>query len=121
MGALALAYESDSQYQDICKYLGAENGFWIKNDIWKGSDAAFQQAEIKVDRKAVNWTIADFSCFGNERLKNEVKYLILVRMKENSLSAVSCNKKAESVHVIWGDPRSLQGISEEIYEDFDIP
>lgn len=91
MGALALAYESDSQYQDICKYLGAENGFWIKNDIWKGSDAAFQQAEIKVDRKAVNWTIADFSCFGNERLKNEVKYLILVRMKENSLSAVSCS------------------------------
>ena len=35
MGALALAYESDPQYQDICEYLGAENGFWIKNDIWK--------------------------------------------------------------------------------------
>lgn len=91
MEVLALAYESDPQYRDICGYLCAENEFWIKNDIWKGSDAAFQQAEIKVDKKAMNWIIADFSGFENERMKNETKYLILVRMKENSLSAVSCS------------------------------
>lgn len=91
MGVLALAYEPDPQYQDICKYLGAEDGFWIKNDVWKGSDAAFEEAGIKADKKAGNWMIADFSSFENERLKNEVKYLILMRMKENSLSTVSCS------------------------------
>lgn len=91
MGALALAYESDPQYQGICKYLGTENGFWIKNDVWKGSDAAFLEAGITVDEKAGNWIIADFSSFENERLKNEMKYLLLVRMKGSALSAVSCS------------------------------
>lgn len=91
MGALELTYEPDAQYQDICEYLGAENGFWLKNDIWKGSDAAFEEAEIEVNEKAANWIIADFSSFESERLKNEAKYLLLVRMKENSLSAVSCS------------------------------
>lgn len=91
MGARSLAYESDHLYQDICEYLGAENGFWIKKDIWKGSDAAFGEAGIVVDEKARNWIIADFSCFENGRLKNETKYLILVRMKEKSLSALSCS------------------------------
>ncbi len=91
MGVLELAYEPDSQYQDICEYLCCENGFWIKNDIWKGSDAAFQEAGIVVNEKAKNWIIADFSSFESQRLKNEAKYLILVRMKENSLSALSCS------------------------------
>ena len=115
MGALALAYESDPQYQAICEYLGAENGFWMKNDTWKGSDAAFQQAEIKVDEKAVNWTIADFSGFENERLKNEVKYLILGRMKENSLSAVSCS--ANYARAIRNLGRSLKNEAVSSFRD----
>ena len=115
MGALALAYESDSQYQDICKYLGTENGFWIKNDIWKGSDAAFEEAGIVVDEKARNWIIADFSCFENERLKNEAKYLILVRLKENSLSALSCS--ANYLRAIRNLGKSLKNESLSSFRD----
>lgn len=115
MGALALAYESDPQYQDICEYLGAENGFWIKNDIWKGSDAAFEEAGIVVDEKARNWIIADFSCFENERLKNEAKYLILVRLKENSLSALSCS--ANYLRAIRNLGKSLKNESVSSFRD----
>ena len=33
MGALALAYESDDKYSEICEYLDKHGEFWIKNDI----------------------------------------------------------------------------------------
>lgn len=118
MGALELAYEPDPQYQDICEYLGAENGFWLKNDVWKGSDAAFDEAEIEVSEKAANWIIADFSGFENERLKNEVKYLILVRMKENSLSAVSCS--ANYLRAIRNLGTSLRNESISSFREIEI-
>ncbi len=118
MGVLALAYESDPQYQDICEYLGAENGFWIKKDIWKGSDAAFKEAGIAVEERAGNWIIADFSCFENERLKNEAKYLILVRMKENSLSAVSCS--ANYLRAIRNLGVSLRNESVSSFRDVEV-
>lgn len=118
MGALALAYGSDPQYQEICEYLGAENGFWIKNDIWKGSDAAFFEAGIDVDERVGNWMIADFSCFEKERLKNEAKYLILVRMKENSLSAVSCS--ANYARAIKNLGRSLRNESVSSFRDVEV-
>ncbi|MFA9466175.1 MAG: tyrosine-type recombinase/integrase [Velocimicrobium sp.] len=117
MGELALAYESDFQYQDICEYLGTENGFWIKNDIWKGSDAAFEKAGIVVDEKVRNWIIADFSYFENDRLKNEAKYLIVVRMKENSLSALSCS--ANYLRAIRNSGKSLKNESVSSFRDVD--
>lgn len=117
MGVLELAYEPDSQYQDICEYLGFENGFWIKNDIWKGSDAAFQEAGIVVNEKAKNWIIADFSYFESQRLKNEAKYLILVRMKENSLSALSCS--ANYLRAIRSLGESLKNNSIDSFRDAD--
>lgn len=91
MGTLAFAYELEPQYQGICEYLGAENGYWIKNDIWKGSDAVFDETDIEVDEKAKNWTIADFTAFTSESIKNEMKYFILYRLKEKILTAHSCS------------------------------
>ena len=46
---------------------------------------------FKVNERAKTRIIADFSAFKQERLKNEMKYLILKRFKENELSAYGCS------------------------------
>lgn len=117
MGALALAYESDPQYQDICEYLSTEMGFWNKNDIWKGSDAAFKEAGIDINKRVGNWTIADFSYFENGRLKNEMKYFILWRLKEDSLSVFSCS--ANYVKAMRNLGKALRNSSISSFRDAD--
>lgn len=32
MGVLALSYDSDDKYMEMCDYLNANNGYWINND-----------------------------------------------------------------------------------------
>lgn len=91
MGALSLAYEKDVPYQKICDYLNSEDGYWMKKDVWKGSDTAFEQAGIPVSKKAKGSVIADFTTYTDERLKNEVKYCILRRLKENQLTVIGCS------------------------------
>lgn len=91
MGALALAYESDDNYLEICEFLRENNGFFIENDIWHGNNKVFEESGIKVNERAKTRIIADFSAFKQERLKNEMKYLILKRFKENELSAYGCS------------------------------
>jgi len=90
MGALALAYDSDDKYVEICDYLSAEHGYWIKNDIWLGSDKAFEERGICVKDKVKRCTIADFSTFRQNRLKNEMKYFILKQLSEEVFSAYGC-------------------------------
>ena len=48
MGVLALSYDSDDKYMEMCDYLNANNGYWINNDVWTGCDNAFKEAEICV-------------------------------------------------------------------------
>ena len=77
MGALALVYDSDDKYMEICDYLSANHGYWIKNDVWLGSADAFVERGICVKDTIKACVIADFSTFSQERLKNEAKYFIL--------------------------------------------
>lgn len=91
MGALALAYESDDKYTEICGYLNGSDGFWIRNDIWTGHDKAFEESGIYVKERAKTWTIADFTTFKKEQLKNEMKYFILNQLKEKALTAHGCS------------------------------
>lgn len=81
MGVLALSYDSDEKYMEMCDYLNANNGYWINNDVWIGCDNAFKEAEICVKDKVKTWTIADFTTFKQVRLKNEMKYFILKNLK----------------------------------------
>lgn len=90
MGALTLTYGSDDKYMEICEYLSENNGFWIKNDIWIGQDRAFGESGIYVKEKIKTWTIADFTTFKQEQLKNEMKYFILKQLKENVLTTYGC-------------------------------
>ena len=90
MGVLALSYDSDEKYMEMCDYLNANNGYWIKNDVWIGCDNAFKEAEICVKDRVKTWTIADFTTFKQVRLKNEMKYFILKKLKETELTAYGC-------------------------------
>lgn len=90
MGVLALSYDSDDKYMEMCDYLNANNGYWINNDVWTGCDNAFKEAEICVKDRVKTWTIADFTTFKQVRLKNEMKYFILKKLKDNELTAYGC-------------------------------
>lgn len=91
MGVLALAYKSDEKYMEICDYLNANNGYWIKNDIWSGKDKAFSEREIDINDRARIRTIADFSTFKQDSLKNEMKYFILKQLSEGAFTAHGCS------------------------------
>lgn len=91
MGVLALSYESDEKYTEICEYLNANNGYWIKNDVWIGENKAFKERSIYVKDKVKTWKIADFSTFKQDRLKNEMKYFILKQLSEGAFTAHGCS------------------------------
>ena len=90
MGALALVYDSDDKYMEICDYLSANHGYWIKNDVWLGSADAFVERGICVKDTIKACVIADFSTFSQERLKNEAKYFILKQLSEEVFTAYGC-------------------------------
>ncbi len=90
MGALALYYEADEKYTEICEYLDADGGFWSQNDVWKISDIALLQSGISLNRKAGQSTVADFSDFKQPALKNEIKYFVLRQLKDGRITAHGC-------------------------------
>ena len=90
MGALALNYENE-KYTEIYEYLTEDTDFWIKNDIWKGNDKAFNTSKIPVQERVKTWIIADFTTFMNEPLKLEMKYFIIKQLKDGELTAAGCS------------------------------
>ena len=60
MGALALVYDSDDKYMEICDYLSANHSYWIKNDVWLGGADAFEERGIYVKDTVKSCIIADF-------------------------------------------------------------
>lgn len=87
MGVLALTYEPDDKYIEICEYLDEHGEFWVRNDIWSGEDNAFAENGITIQKKVRKCTIADFTSFRQEQIKNEMKYFVLKQLKDNSLTA----------------------------------
>lgn len=90
MGVLALNYESD-KYTELYEYLMTDTDFWIKNDIWKGNDKAFNTSKIPIQERVKNWIIADFTTFTNDSLKLEIKYFIIKQLKDGELTAAGCS------------------------------
>lgn len=87
MGALALAYDPDDKYSEICEYLNENGAFWIRNDVWTGRDTAFEENGISLTERARTRIIADFSTFRQEQIKNEMKYFVLKRLKDQEITA----------------------------------
>lgn len=117
MGALALAYKPDDKYMKICEYRNENGGFWAENDIWKGQDEAFGESGIYVKKGTKTWTVADFTTFRQERLKNEMKYLILRQLKENALTAHGCS--ANYLRAIRNLGKSVSSSSLRSFADAD--
>lgn len=90
MGALVLSYEDD-KYKEIYDYLTADTDLWMKNDIWKGNDPAFEKSRIKIQERVKTCIIADFTTFRNRSLKTEMKYFILKKLKTGELTAAGCS------------------------------
>lgn len=117
MGVLALAYESDEKYMEICEYLKANNGYWIKNDIWFGKDIAFYEREIYINDRARTRMIADFSTFKQASLKNEMKYFILKQLSDGEFTAHGC--AANYLRAIRNLGKTVSNYSEISFADID--
>lgn len=99
MGAAALILpieETDGKYDEMVSYLSAEGGYWLNNDIWRMRDSAFDEAGIGIPKaKRINpggCILADFSGYRSERIKIEVKYYLLYRLKEKILTPIAASR-----------------------------
>lgn len=90
MGALAIEKVSDSHYEEMIAYLSTENGYWLKNDKWSADSEEYKSLNLGPLREGKHF-IADFTGYKNETVKIEVKYAILLLMKEKILSAYDLN------------------------------
>ena len=90
MGALAIGKISDPHYEEMIAYLSTENGYWLKNDKWSADSEEYKSLNLGPIREG-NHFIADFTGYKNETVKIEVKYAILLLMKEKTLSAYDLN------------------------------
>lgn len=90
MGALAIEKVSDPHYEEMIAYLSKENGYWLKNDKWSADSEEYKSLNLGPIREGKHF-IADFTGYKNETVKIEVKYAILLLMKEKTLSAYALN------------------------------
>lgn len=90
MGALAIEKVSDPHYEEMNSYLSTENGYWLKNDKWSADSEEYKSLNLGPIREGKHF-IADFTGYKNETVKIEVKYAILLLMKEKTLSAYALN------------------------------
>ena len=90
MGALAIEKVSDPHYEEMISYLSTENGYWLKNDKWSADSEEYKSLNLGPIREEKHF-IADFTGYKNETVKIEVKYAILLLMKEKTLSAYALN------------------------------
>jgi len=90
MGALALEVQADPHLEEMITFLSSEDGYWIKNDKWSADSEEYKGLNLGALRDGCH-LIADFSDYKNKAVKIEVKYAILLLMKEKTLSAYDLN------------------------------
>lgn len=83
----ALLEAFDDKYLQMAEYLSSEGGYWLREDNWYTGAGGFREAGIKTVGK--NRLLADFSGYQSGNLKEEMKYYLLLSMKEQRLSAHS--------------------------------
>lgn len=90
MGAFALEIQTDPYQEEIISFLSSEEGYWLKNDKWSADSNEYKILNLGPLKDRSHF-IADFSGYKNENIKNEVKYAILLMMKEKTISAYVLN------------------------------
>lgn len=90
MGALALEIQADPHHEEMISFLSSEERYWLKNDKWSADSDEYKSLNLGLLRDGRH-LIADFSDYKNEAVKIEVKYAILLMMKEKTISAYDLN------------------------------
>ena len=102
MGALAIEKVSDPHYEEMNSYLSTENGYWLKNDKWSADSEEYKSLNLGPIREGKHF-IADFTGYKNETVKIEVKYAILLMIKEKRISACVLNNVYSSAIKLMGN------------------
>lgn len=78
-GSSALKLPLNPVQAEMEKYLSAEGGYWIRNDIWRTDSEAYRAGGLRKSRR--DGVFADFTECRNANMKLELKYYILCSLK----------------------------------------
>ncbi len=78
-GSSALKLPLNPRQAEMEKYLSAEGGYWIRNDIWRTDSEAYKAGGLRESRR--DGVLADFTGCQNAYMKLELKYYILCSLK----------------------------------------
>ena len=78
-GSSALKLPLHSVQAEMEKYLCAEGGYWVQNDIWRTDSEAYRAGGLRGSRR--DGVLADFTECRNANMKLELKYYILCSLK----------------------------------------
>lgn len=120
--ALAAEYE-DNGLEKIEEYLSAEDGYWLRNDVWEVRSGKFEERGIDIGNRK-RGSIADFSMISSHTMKNELKYYVLWLLTEKRMRAniFSCNYKAvlKSISPLINDQKKAVGLTEVVLTDEEL-
>lgn len=102
MGALALVDRPDQHLEEMISYLSTEDQYWLDNDKWNADSKAYKSLNLSKIKDGRH-TIADFETYGNESVKIEAKYAILLMMKESIVSAYDLSNLYSTAIKLIGD------------------
>lgn len=101
MGALALEKTIEPHQEKMISYLSSDGGYWLKNDKWNADSAAYKSLNLGPLKDGIH-TMADFSGYKNENIKIEVKYAVLVMVKEEQITAFTLSNLYSTVIKLLG-------------------
>ena len=78
-GSSALKLPLNPRQAEMEKYLSAEGGYWIQNDIWRTDSEAYKKSGLRESRR--DGVLADFTECRNAYMRLELKYYILCSLK----------------------------------------
>ena len=120
-GNLALKLPSCPKQSEMEKYLSSENGYWLKEDMWRTDSEAYKASGIKESRR--EGVLADFTEYPDTGVKLEIKYYILYALKNKWNSPVYVQDMLGTVLRLIGrsfaaavGSESLARMKPEVYE-----
>ena len=99
-GSSALNLSINPKRVEMEAYLSAEDGYWIKNDIWETDSKAYRASGLDEPYKV--GVLADFSSYRSGLMKLEMKYYLLFSMKHKWKAIEYVQKSLKSSIVMAG-------------------
>ena len=99
-GSSALNLSINPKRVEMEAYLSAEDGYWIKNDIWETDSKAYRASGLDEPYKV--GVLADFSSYRSGLMKLEIKYYLLFSMKHKWKAIEYVQKSLKSSIVMAG-------------------